>query len=203
VLTLAGEIVAGVAHGASHVLGVFFGTGVGAAYLHDGRPFRGAGWALEIGSMPFRGDNRRVAGLRTDCLEAYASGRALQEIANRHAVQISSLFEAGATHPALATELEEFVRYQAYAVAAATAMLSPQTIVLGGGVLDMLDYPKERLAELIECYAPIAETRRSMDLRWSELGWLSVLHGASAVVAQSRSEAIARTSDKCEADGRP
>lgn len=45
-------------------------------------------------------------------------------------------------------------------------------------------YPRELLTRLVAEHAPIAETGRSMDLRWAELGWASVLHGAPRVVAE-------------------
>jgi predicted NBD/HSP70 family sugar kinase len=183
ILLLAGEISEGAARGGDHVLGVFFGTGIGAAYMHDGKPFRGGGWALEIGSMPFRGDGRIVPGRRADCLEFYASGRALQDIAAREGETIGGLFHAATRKPLLADELATFVRYQAFAVASAVAMFSPQTIVLGGGVLNIDGYPKHRLSELIAELAPIAETGRPIDLRWAQLGWASILHGAPRIVA--------------------
>jgi predicted NBD/HSP70 family sugar kinase len=183
VLSLAGETVAGVAQGGDHVLGVFFGTGIGAAYLHNGRPFRGGGWALEIGFIPFRGDGRVLPGMRTDCLEAYCSGRVLQDIAIRHGEAVGNVFVAAQCNLSLADELATFVRYQAFAVAAAVAMVSPRTIVLGGGVLSMDFYPRDRLSVLICDHAPIAETGRAMDLRWAQLGWTSVLHGVPLVLA--------------------
>src|ERR1700691_1348332 len=55
VLALMGEYAAGGCRSAKSVLGFFFGTGIGAAYLENGRPFRGSGWALEIGHMPYNG----------------------------------------------------------------------------------------------------------------------------------------------------
>lgn len=187
VLALTGEVLAGAAQDEDHVLGIFFGTGIGAAFIDGGKPFRGAGWALEIGLMPFCGEGRVLEGMRTDCLEAYASGRALQGIAERHGVAIDGIFRAAEANVALADELAVFVRCQAFAVGMAVAMVSPATIVLGGGVLDMDGFPKEKLRELIVNHSPVAETGRPIDLRWCSHGWLAVLHGAPAVVAEHRS----------------
>lgn len=184
VLLLSGEVLAGAGQNSAHVLGLFFGTGIGTAYLHNGTPFRGGGWALELGLMPFRGDGRFLPGLRPDCLETYCSGRVLQDIAIRHGMEVGTIFRAGETNPSLAEELATYVRYQAYAVGCAVAMVAPQAIVLGGGVLDMDGYPRERLSRLVEKHAPIVETGRAMDLRWAELGWTSVLHGAPLVVSE-------------------
>ncbi len=178
VLALIGERVAGAGRGADAVLGLFFGTGVGAAFLQDGRPFRGAGWALEIGHMPFRSQGRRVDSTRADCLEAFVSGRVLQMIADDHAVPIDGVFTAAPANEELSRDLDTFVHDQAWAVGTATSLFSPRTIVLGGGICDMPAFPRSRLAALIEASFPFAYTGRPMDLRWAELGWRSVLHGA-------------------------
>lgn len=191
ILALMGEMHAGSARGCDDVLGVYFGTGVGGAYVQDGKPFRGGGWSLEIGLMPFMAEGRKLDGLRDDCLEAYASGRALQTIADRYDVPIGEVFRAGANHADLAAELDRFVLFQALAVGVGFAMMSPSTIVLGGGVLDMPGYPRDTLRALIDQYAPVSETRRELDLRWCDHGWVAVLHGAPAVVEEQREVARA------------
>jgi len=193
ILALMGETRAGVAQGADHVLGVFFGTGVGAAFMMDGKPFRGSGWALEIGLMPFLAEGPVPEGVRPDCLEAHASGRALQAIAGRHGVPIDSIFLASGHSPSLADDLSRFIRHQAMAVGMAAAMVSPATILLGGGVMDMVGYPRETLIGLIEDHLPLSETGRRFDLRWSRHGWAAVLHGAPAVVIEHRGGASAQS----------
>jgi predicted NBD/HSP70 family sugar kinase len=184
ILALLGETLAGVARGADNVLGVFFGTGIGAAFVQEGRPFRGNGWALELGLMPFRGEGREFAGMRTDCLEAYASGRALQGVADRYQLPIDQVFLASSENSALSDQLSLFVRDQAFAVSSAVAMFSPAVIVLGGGVLDIEAYPRSTLVELIIKHAPISETGQAMDLRWAQHGWTSALMGAPLVLAE-------------------
>ena len=191
ILALMGEVHCGAARGCDHVMGVYFGTGVGGAFIDNGKPFRGAGWALELGLMPFMLEGRRIEGLRDDCLETYASGRALHVIAQRHHVPIEQVFDAARRHDDLQRELDRFVLYQAVAIGMGIAMMSPKTVVLGGGVLDMAGYPREALRSLVERHAPVSETRRALDLRWSEHGWAAVLHGAAAYA----STADARSTD--------
>jgi predicted NBD/HSP70 family sugar kinase len=186
VLSLIGEHLAGAARGADTVLGLFFGTGVGAAFLERGRPFRGAGWALEVGHMPFKGQRAEVDTSRSECLEVYVSGRVLQTIANLHHTPIESLFAMRSHNQALAQDLDVFVHDQASAVAVAVAMFSPQVLLIGGGVCEMSGFPREQLAGLIETSFPFAHTGRAMDLRWATLGWRSVLHGAPHAVKERR-----------------
>jgi len=183
VLALLGETRAGIVRDANDVLGIFFGTGIGAAYVNDGKPFRGGGWALEIGLMPFCAQGPVPEGVRPDCLEAYASGRALQAIAERNGVSIDGVFKASGFDSSLEKELSRFVGYQAMAVGAAIAMMSPSVILLGGGIMEMAGYPRKVLTELIGRFVPMAETGRTLDVRWSRHGWTAVLHGASAIIA--------------------
>jgi predicted NBD/HSP70 family sugar kinase len=183
-LALLGESIAGVAKDADSVLGIFFGTGIGASLIVGGRPFRGNGWALELGHAPVFGEHDEPAVLKHPSFEDYASGRALQAIAIQHEVRIADVFLTAPTHAPLASDLDRFVRYQALAVGAAMAVLSPATVVLGGGVLNVESYPKQRLKELIEANSPFSKAGLALDLRWATLGWISALHGAPQIVGE-------------------
>jgi predicted NBD/HSP70 family sugar kinase len=123
-------------------------------------------------------------------LEDYASGRALQEIASRHGVPIANVFMHGRSDAPLASELDRFVRYQALAVSGAIAMLSPATVILGGGVLDIEGYPRQLLEGLIAANAPFMKTGLEMDLRWAALGWGSTLHGAPQIVREYAAKGV-------------
>jgi predicted NBD/HSP70 family sugar kinase len=182
VLALIGEYVAGVCQGAGSVLGLFFGTGVGGAFLQQGIPFRGSGWALEIGHMPFSTSRRWLHAERGECLEAYISGKALQRIAEHHQVPIEDVFKVSAQASKVSTHLSEFVTNQCFAIATAIAVLSPETVILGGGICEMRDFPKvELVKELVQSF-PFVSIGRPLDLRWASLGWRSVLHGATFLV---------------------
>ena len=186
VLALMGEYAAGVCQGAGSVLGLFFGTGIGGAFLQKGVPFRGSGWALEIGHMPFSAGRQWLRAERGECLEAYASGKALECIAQHHQVPIEEVFRASAQASELSNHLREFVTNQAYAIATAIAILSPETVVLGGGLCEMRDFHKAQLVSELEPLFPFPSTGRPMDLRWASLGWRSVLHGATFAVRKDQ-----------------
>lgn len=177
VMILLGEWLSGAAKGAKNVVGIFFGTGVGGAFLQDGKPFRGAGYALEIGNMPFKGEGRTLPGRRTDCLETYVSGAVLQEMAVRHQVAIGEIFTSA--KPALQKEVESFLADFVIAVGMAVALFSPDCILLGGGICEMKGFPKEKVASRIAANAPFKEMGLEMDLRWAQLGWEAVLAGAA------------------------
>jgi predicted NBD/HSP70 family sugar kinase len=183
-LALLGESVAGVASDVGPVLGIFFGTGIGASMIIDGKLFRGNGWALELGHAPFFGEGREGDGLKHPSIEDYASGRALQAIAVRHDVPIAKVFVAAERNPELSAALDRFVRYQALAVSSAAVVLSPKIVVLGGGVVEIEAYPKRRLEALIAANTPFEKLGHAMDLRWARLGWVSTLHGAPRIVRE-------------------
>ena len=183
VMSLMGEYAAGGCQGAASVVGLFFGTGVGACYLDHGHAFRGAGWALEIGHMPYGGNRRWLGSDRTECLEAYVSGKVLEQIAIEHDVAIGDVFFAAQTDRALADHVADFIRHQANAVGSVVAILSPETILLGGGICEMPGFPKGELASAIKCSFPFKQIGQVGDIRWATLGWQSVLYGAPLVAA--------------------
>jgi allose kinase len=171
VLSLMGECAAGGCKGAASVVGLFFGTGVGASFLDQGHAFRGSGWALEIGHMPYTGGRRWLKSERAECLEAYVSGKVLEQIAREHGVAIADVFTVAWTNNALAADLATFVRNQANAVGSAVAILSPETVLLGGGICEMPHFPKEELIAAVRNSFPFEQTGQVLDLRWATLGW--------------------------------
>lgn len=181
VLLLQGERLQGAAQGADSVLGLFFGTGVGAALIENDQVFRGAGWALEIGHMPIHGDAEPMAGLKADSLEVYASGRRLNHLAENYGVAVEDLF-LNQDLPALVADLTVFVRDQAFATASALLMLCPQTLVLGGGILEMNGYPREVLMAQIRERASLPPGR-DLDIRFASRGWRAVLDAAAHLAA--------------------
>lgn len=73
-----GEWWAGAGVGATSLVCVTLGTGIGGGFIEDGRLFRGAtGSALEIGHMTIDVDGRICGCGNRGCLEAYASGPAI------------------------------------------------------------------------------------------------------------------------------
>jgi predicted NBD/HSP70 family sugar kinase len=185
VIALRGEWKAGAGMGVENLLGLFFGTGVGGAFLTRGQPFRGSGFSLEIGNMPFKGEGRELAGMRTDCLEAYVSGRVLRAIADRHGVPIGEIFQHARAGGRLGEDIAAFVKDQAIAVGMAFSLFSPDAIVLGGGICAMAGFPLDRLRQLVVENSTVREVGAALDLRPAQLGWAAALHGAELVAAEA------------------
>lgn len=174
VLQLLGESVAGAVRQESDVLAVYFGTGIGAAYLGRDGIFRGGGWALEIGHVPHYRPDRYDTPQR---VETFASGKALVELAARCGSDVPALFSPDA--PAgIKAGIDQVVWHQASVVASTVALLSPRIVLLGGGVVEVPDYPRERLAARIVETLPVIRSVRPLDIRWAQLGWQAAIYGA-------------------------
>lgn len=141
------EAVDGAARGHRLVFGVILGTGVGGGVVIDGVVHEGLnGVGGEWGHMglPHR-DVRDVAPRacycgRTDCLEQYLSGPALEaEHAslsgeNRSLVEIAGRYDED---PAASLVLDRFHERLAESLVTVVDILDPDAIVLGGGVSNL------------------------------------------------------------------
>lgn len=124
---------------------VMVGTGIGGALVVNGQIYRGAASiAGEIGHIPFMPvEGRRCSCGRPGCIEAYASGRAISDIymQSSHADQVSDV-RTIAERARVGDELARSVLSQAgYALGLTLGgllnILNPDTLVLGGGVLQV------------------------------------------------------------------
>jgi glucokinase len=153
---LYGEHQLGAARGARHVIGVFIGTGIGGALIIDGKLHFGAnGRAGDIGNYliqpigPLSGSDR--GGVLDDVASRVAiAGEAATLAAKQWAPHLyraagTDVAEIKSSDLATAIEegdeaIEELVRSRARAVGLAISnmvdFINPDTIVLGGGLVD-------------------------------------------------------------------
>jgi glucokinase len=136
------------------ILGVFWGTGVGAGLILDGQRWLGRGAAGEIGHMVVKIDGRKCTCGRRGCMEAYA-GRGPMEIRARHLADkghktklfeimeergrdrlTSGIWERALEHgDKLAEELmEEAYDALGAGVASAVNLIDVEAVIIGGGL---------------------------------------------------------------------
>lgn len=152
-----GEYRFGAGRGASDMVMVTLGTGVGGAVVGDGRLILGAnGSAAELGHMRFVRGGRACGCGQSGCLEQYASGRALQhelgDIAEAGGIGVRLAAHRGADGIVPGRDLAmllaegdpgalEAVRRVATALGEACgafqAVLDPDVFVIGGGVAEL------------------------------------------------------------------
>lgn len=125
-------------------IGVYVGTGIGNAIFLNGEPLPGKnGVSGELGHLPRAGGREKCGCGNTGCSECYASGWRLVQLRDQYFpdTELPELFTRFAPAPELAAYVDEI----ACAVAAEINILDPEYIVLGGGVLNMKDFPMEAL----------------------------------------------------------
>ena len=142
-----GETMYGAGNGATHVIFLTVGTGIGGAIVIDGKLFNGyANRGTELGHVPLIANGEPCACGSAGCLEHYASTAAL---VRRFSKRIA---EAGISYPneeingelivrlykqgdKIAVEsLEEHCDFLGHGIAGFINIFSPQRVVIGGGV---------------------------------------------------------------------
>jgi glucokinase len=155
---LLGEVWCGAAKGVRNVVGMFPGTGLGGGVVVDGRLVRGkTGITGEIGHMVMSPKGPPCGCGRRGCLEAYASRTAMEawvakRIAKGCQTPLAEALEKGggrirsraflraaeAGDEVALAAIERVSTYLGYASANLIHLLSPEMIVLGGGVVEAL-----------------------------------------------------------------
>lgn len=180
-LQLLGEWRAGAAMGSRSVFGVYYGTGIGAAYLVDGNPKVNNAAGLQAGHIPIMAQGKPCICGNTDCIEAYACGHTLLELAQSHQCAVDTIFLV-TDNDELQMQLNAFVQYQAYLIATLATLFVPDTILIGGGIPQMKAYPKDKLMQHVHAHLQKPYPAESIDFTWASLGNTSVLHGAKALL---------------------
>lgn len=144
-----GEVWLGAARGCRNVVCITLGTGVGGGVILDGQLLRGSdGSAGEIGHCavePFSGLHCKCG--NEGCLEMFASARSIVRMAgeslprfpnsalNGQTITARKLYELGLEGDDLAlTVFDRMGTYLGIAVSNLINLLSPEIIVIGGGV---------------------------------------------------------------------
>lgn len=150
-----GEYYFGAGKGSRNLVCIFVGTGIGAGIIIDGELYKGANEAA--GEIGYIIPDRRFLARRYDdfgCLEYLAAGIGIVRIAQQAVregkgmaimelaggklenVRVEHVFAAAQAGDAFAQELvTEVAQYLAVAVANVAAIINPEIIVLGGGVM--------------------------------------------------------------------
>ncbi|MFP2933377.1 ROK family protein, partial [Pyxidicoccus sp. 3LG] len=193
-----GELHAGAGRGASDLLVVFVGSGVGSAIIAGGRLLEGAGGvAAELGHIKVVPGGRRCGCGELGCLEAYTGGHNLiaqtrELLANGNAPKVMELTggdparvtpvtleQAAEAGDAEAHEVyERAARFLALAVANQVTVLNPARLILGGGVLNYCPGLRRRVIEGVQEWSS-QTSREGLLITEAELGDDSGLIGAA------------------------
>ncbi len=154
-----GEIKFGAGVGYKNLVCVFVGTGVGSGIVRDGELYTGAtGTAGEIGHIVVDYGGRQCGCGAMGCLEAYASRSAIEKRITgalkkgRNSIILDYMedgksMSSGMIKKALeqgdeliTQALDEASEYLSAGLASVINFINPELIILGGGLIDAIDY---------------------------------------------------------------
>jgi len=176
-----GEVTAGAARGCRDVLAVYVGTGIGAGVVANGELVAGATQtAGELGHAKVRwGDDAEPCACgQRGCLEAYLGGSYIER---RWGLASELDAAAAAGDEATLARWTELAELFAVALGNAIAVLNPERLVLGGGVLARCPLLVELTTAALEIAAPSASAWR-LTVVTGELGDDAGLVGAANLV---------------------
>lgn len=181
-----GEWAAGAVEGVASVFGMFVGTGVGGCYLEAGQPYRGStGAALELGHIPIRAEGRVCVCGNTDCVEAYACGSILNQIATEAQIDVEEIFTQGLARPDLGPILHTFVDDLARTLSTGVNLFHPEVALVGGGVAEMKGFPKDRFRRTFYAHLRRPVPSETVAVRWAGLGSRASLYGAQVLLGRA------------------
>jgi glucokinase len=184
-----------------HLVGVFIGTGIGAGLILDGKLYSGFNkTAAEVGHMVLEVGGPKCGCGNRGCFEALAGRQAIfKKIQSavkegEKTVLTESLgsgledMRSGDLRKALRRGdklvervIEEAAEYIGIGIANLVNLLSPEVVVLGGGVIDALE--DEMMAIIVETahdYA-LQGTDKGLEIIASKLGDNAGIHGAAVL----------------------
>ena len=180
-----GEYLYGAGKGLSSIVCVTIGTGIGAGIIIAGKIYKGALLcAGEIGHMPVHPRGRKCNCSRSGCLEAYASGTAIRRQGvlafNDPDMTTERVFDLALRRNGKALAIiEEAVAYLSMGIISVINILSPEAVVLSGGLCAQETLVIEPLTRAVmQGGYPIAVNSERFKIVRAELAGDAPLYGA-------------------------
>lgn len=163
--------------------GCYFGTGIGNAICIDGRPLLGRdGVAGELGHIAVPGSREKCGCGLVGCMENLAGGKYLSRLCRE--VYTNTAIEDIFTEHGEETLLREFVDRIAITVSSEINILNPDYMIVGGGVINMKDFPKDFLIEKIHEHTRKPYPEQSLRLLLAEDDEMKSVIGAALYAAK-------------------
>jgi glucokinase len=199
------EFALGAGKDSDSLLGVFWGTGVGAGIILNGEPWAGRGAAGEIGHMVVKQGGALCPCGRRGCMEAYAGRGAMEAKARKlvergHKTELFKIMEKrGRTRlqsgiwaralergdPMAVKLVDRAVEALGAGIASAINLLDVDTVVIGGGLGTRLGEPYvRRIQEQMGHHIFVPE--RPPAVRLAALGDLGGAIGAALLVSAGK-----------------
>jgi len=133
-VALLAEWLSGACQGASNVVYLTLGTGIGGALILDGKPWRGhTHTAAELGHIITHADGLPCSCSRRGCFEMYASASALSRLGNGRSAK--EIIDAAARQEAEPSRIfQSYLHELGIGLVTLIVVFNPEVIVLGGGI---------------------------------------------------------------------
>ncbi|MCL2146280.1 MAG: allose kinase [Synergistaceae bacterium] len=134
------------------VIACYVGTGLGNAIMINGELLIGQnGVAGELGHIPAWDCDIQCSCGKIGCVEPLVAGKYLTSMQKElfPETSIAALFEKHHND----SRIEEYIRHLALPIATEINIIDPSAVILGGGVISMSMFPKEKLIDAIRFYA--------------------------------------------------
>ncbi len=134
---------------------LYVGTGIGLGVLESGKILNGYGnLACEIGHIPYKKAPFKCGCGRYNCIENFASGQAISKWLKYLNQECEPTLEALKKHSVKSQKIaEEFELALLYAVGVSITLFNPQTLILGGGIVEANPYLVDLVKSKIKNFA--------------------------------------------------
>ena len=190
------ELRLGAGRGATAMIGLTLGTGVGGVIAIDGRIYQGRdGTAGELGHQTLDPEGPTCGCGNRGCLEAYARADRIAEACGSRTVE-DAIAKARAGDPVARAGLERVGRALGIGIANMITTITPQRVVLGGGVAASVDLLLDTIRDEVRRHV-FTTSMDGIEIVPAELGtWAgaigAAIHGAEQAWASAARPAVAR-----------
>ena len=144
------------------IVGVYIGTGLGNAICIDGKIYKGStGSSCELGHIPVAGLEKECGCGKKGCIELLASGKRLEKLAEqKYHCSVRDIFTLYGDQD----DVKDTVSMCALATATEITILDPEMVILGGGVIQMKNFPLDCFVQNVKANLRIPNPRESLNI---------------------------------------
>ena len=160
------------------IIGCYIGTGIGNVISVDGKPILGNdGAAGELGHIPIWDKTDLCNCGNEGCMESHVGGKYLVELQKTDFpdVEIHELFAKKGDTP----QIDRYLEHLSLPITTEINILNPAVIILGGGVLSMPGFPRERLERYIYKHSRKPFPADNLHIVYSDNGGENGIYGSA------------------------
>jgi len=131
----------------SNVIGITIGSGIGCGFVQNGEIYHGAhGYAMEVGHITIKENGAKCNCGRYGCLEAYTSVNGLinlikSTLPHLKPKTIKDIFDLAKEENIIEAYLNDSIACLSVAIANLAIVFDADAIAIGGGVVELPEYP--------------------------------------------------------------